>query len=94
MTHAQLFVLADWDHMDSGAGGWILMAIGMALFWGLLILGVVWLVRTLSAPGHHAGAPPAPSAMEILDRGLAEGTISVEEYTQRRRLLTGSSSDT
>ena len=93
MTHAQLIVLADWDHMDWGAGGWILMAIGMALFWGLLILGVVWLVRTLSTPAQHAGAPTTPSALEILDRGLAEGTISVEQYEQRRRLLSGSSSD-
>jgi putative membrane protein len=83
--------LADWDHMDWGAGGWILMAIGMALFWGLLIFGVVWLVRTLSTPAQRAGA--TPSALEILDRGLAEGTLSVEEYEQRRRLLTSSSSD-
>lgn len=93
MTHAQLIVLADWDHMDWGAGGWILMAIGMALFWGLLILGVVWLVRTLSTPAPHAAAPTPPSALEILDRGLAEGSISVEDYEQRRRLLSGSSSD-
>ena len=93
MTRAQLIVLADWDHMDWGAGGWILMAIGMALFWGLLIFGVVWLVRTLSTPAQHAGAPTPPSALEILDRGLAEGSINVEDYEQRRRLLSGSSSD-
>jgi putative membrane protein len=93
VTDAQLTILADWDHMDWGAGGWILMAIGMALFWGLLIFGAVWLVRTLNAPAPHAGAPAQPSALEILDRGLAEGTVSVEEYEQRRRLLTGSSND-
>lgn len=79
--------------MDWGAGGWILMAIGMALFWGLLIFGAVWLVRTLSTPARHAGAQTPPSALEILDRGLAEGSISVEDYEQRRRLLSGSSSD-
>lgn len=36
-------------HMDGGA--WILMGIGMILLWGLVIVGIVWLVRTLS--GSH-----------------------------------------
>lgn len=92
---AQLILAADgdWGHMDWGPGGWILMAIGMALFWGLVIFGVVWLSRTLSAPGHHVGAQHQPSAIEILDRGLAEGTMSVEEYEKRRRVLGGSSAN-
>ena len=54
-TAAQLIVVsadADWDHMDWGSGGWVLMAIGMALFWGLVVLGVIWLVRTFSQPGQ------------------------------------------
>jgi uncharacterized membrane protein len=81
----------DWDHMDWGPGGWVLMAIGMALFWGLAVLGVIWLVRTFSHPGPHRDANDGLSANEILDRGLAQGTISAEEYEKRRRLLDGSS---
>ena len=77
--------------MDWGSGGWVLMAIGMALFWGLVVLGVIWLVRTFSQPGHHSEANHGLSAIEILDRGLAQGTISTEEYEKRRRLLDGSS---
>ena len=92
-AHLVLAADGDWGHMDWGAGGWILMAIGMILFWGLIILGVVWVVRTLSPPGQHAVAQPGPSAIEILDRGLAEGTISVDDYEKRRRLLGGSSAD-
>ena len=91
-TAAQLIVVsadADWDHMDWGSGGWVLMAIGMALFWGLVVLGVIWLVRTFSQPGHNRDADHGLSAIEILDRGLAQGTISAEEYEKRRRLLDG-----
>ncbi len=32
-------------HGDVGAGWWVVMMIGMALFWGAVILGSVWLVR-------------------------------------------------
>lgn len=87
-----LFVLADWDHMDMdwGAGGWIVMAVGMALFWGLLILGVIWLVRTFSAPAGHHLAHTGPSALELLDRSLAEGKLDIDEYEKRRRILGGS----
>ncbi len=76
------------DHMDGNGGWWIVMAIGMVLFWGLVILGIVWLVRELSGARAHAKAEP--DALAILDRRLAEGTISTEEYRERRAILTGS----
>ena len=91
------FVIAQtdgWDdHMDWD-GGWILMAIGMVLFWGLVIFGVVWLVRSLGShdrPQGHAyrPAPGAEDPLAILDRRLAEGSIEVEEYERRKRTLTG-----
>jgi uncharacterized membrane protein len=95
MNEVALIVAADgdWDHMDWGAGGWILMAIGMVLVWSLIILGVVWLVRTFTQAAHNTGAEKVPGAIEILDRSLAEGKISVEEYERRRPLLRGSSED-
>ena len=84
---------ADWNHM--GGGAWVLMGLGMVLFWALVILGVVWLVRTLTEqPGPGAGHPVhQPSPLEILDRKLAEGAISVEDYGERRRILTGGGSE-
>ena len=90
---SQLIVVAydNWDHMDWGSGGWVLMGLGMVLFWGLIIFAGVWLVRTLSGPGHQVAAQHAPSPLEVLDRRLADGTVSVEEYEKRRRLLAGSS---
>ncbi|HXH95945.1 MAG TPA: hypothetical protein VNH40_01930 [Gaiellaceae bacterium] len=63
------------------------MMIGMALFWGALILGVIWLIRDASErrPREHD-----ESALEILDRRFAEGGLSVDDYHQRRDILAGS----
>lgn len=87
-----LTTLADsgWnDHMGNWSGGWwILMAAMMVVFWGLVILGVVWIARSFS-PGHHHNHHGG-SALELLDRRLASGEISTEEYRQRRETLTGS----
>lgn len=85
---ASVMLIADsgWDnHMaDWGAGWWILMAAMMVVFWGLIIVGAVWLIRSLAGAddGHHARDP-----LEVLDHRLARGEISVEEYRQRRDLL-------
>jgi len=79
---------ADWDHMDGGA--WVLMGVGMLVFWGLVIFGVVWLVRTLTTEHRSTSAKSAaePSALEVLDRKLAEGSIDPDDYRERRALLT------
>jgi putative membrane protein len=82
------YLLADWGHMDGGA--WVFMGVGMLVFWGLVILGVVWLARTLT--GEHRPTPAnsasEPSALEVLDRKLAEGAIDPDDYRERRALLT------
>lgn len=62
----------------------IVMMLGMVLFWGLVVVGVVWLLREgIGHEGHGPGADP----LAILDRRLAEGHISVEEYEQRKKTL-------
>lgn len=83
-------LIADYDgHMDWDGGWWIVMAIGMVLFWGLVILGIVWLVRELSGGRGRGWFRSEPDAVAILERRLAEGTISPEEYRERRAILTG-----
>lgn len=79
-------ILADLDghHMDGG--WWLVMAVGMVLFWGLVLVGLVWLVRELA--GRH-GLRPRQDPLELLDRRLAEGTISPEDYHERRKILRG-----
>jgi putative membrane protein len=58
----------------------IVMMLGMVVFWGLVIVGVVWLLREAVGRGHH-------DPLAILDRRLADGQISVKEYEQRRKVL-------
>ena len=69
---------------DIGTGWMIVMMLGMIVFWGVVILGVVWLLR--EAIGRREQAPSG-DPLGILDRRLAEGQISVEEYEERRRVL-------
>jgi putative membrane protein len=71
---------------DVGSGWMIAMMLGMVLFWGLVVVGVVWLLREAIGRGRHG---PDANPLTILDRRLAEGHISVEEYEQRKRTLAG-----
>ena len=82
----------DWDgHMDLDGGWWIVMGLGMILFWGLVILGIVWLVREFARPREERAATRDSDALAILDRRLAAGEISPEEYRDRRAVLRGES---
>jgi uncharacterized membrane protein len=76
---------------DVGTGWMIVMMLGMIVFWGLVIFGIVWLLRDAIGRGHHgAGGDP----LAILDRRLAEGQISVKEYEQRKKTLVASARTT
>ena len=69
-----ILVIGDsWDMHDTGAGWWVVMVIGMLIFWGLVIAGAVWFVRELSGrrPDRPSGQP-----LDILQRRLAEGDIA------------------
>lgn len=72
-----------------GMGGWgfLAMVISSLLFWGLLITGIVVLVRHFGAGGRATGtAYPTPNPEQILAERYARGEIDEEEY--RRRLET------
>jgi putative membrane protein len=67
--------------------GWMLMTLGMVVFWGLVIWGI-WYVVTHAA----AGTGPAPRggrAEHILDERLARGEIDTDEYARLRDVLRG-----
>jgi len=70
-------------HHNWDGGWWWAMGIGMFLFAVLVIVAAAWLMRELAGRRR----PEAPSPLDLLDRQLAKGAISVEEYEQRRRLL-------
>lgn len=76
--------LADtWGFHDTGTGWWFVMMFAMVLFWGLIIYASTRLLRGRpSAPGAHMETPA-----EILNRRLADGTLSPEEFKEHRRLM-------
>lgn len=71
-------------HYGDMGGWWILMMIGMLLFWAAVIVGIIWLVRS-SSDGWKSGRRETP--LEILERRFAEGAISADEYHERREVL-------
>jgi putative membrane protein len=58
----------------------------MWLFWVLLIVVVVWLVRAMSFPDRKSGGSDK-SPLEILQDRFARGEIDEEEFEQKRKLL-------
>jgi putative membrane protein len=86
MDFTWVLPLADsWDmHGDFDSGWWIVMMVAMVLFWGAIILGIVWLIRGgfERSQGERRETP-----IEILERRFAEGAISVEDYHHRREVI-------
>lgn len=74
----------------NGMGGWamVFMSLGNLLFWGLLITGVVLLVRR---PGPRTAVPGATAVAltprQVLADRFARGEIDQDEYTSRLRVL-------
>ena len=87
MTAALISLLADSDSWSSH-GGWGMggMMAGMILFWAVIILGFVWLVR---GGFDHRSQRQEETALRVLDRRFAEGAISADDYHERREILTG-----
>ena len=75
-----------------GMGG--LMWLGMGLFWLILLGLIVWLVIRL-LPG--SSEPPTrtlgESAVEILDRRMANGEIDMEAWQAQRAALLAAQRD-
>jgi uncharacterized membrane protein len=70
-----------------GAAGWVLMAIVMVVLLGLLLAFIVWLLGDQWRRPRRDHYPVGGSASEILDRRLATGDISVQEYERLKASL-------
>lgn len=85
-----------WDGSGTAAFMVIWMIFGLLLI-GLVVVGIVWLVRQVSSNGggrvEQQGSPPSGpasgSARDELDRRYARGEISREEYRTMRDDLEG-----
>ncbi|GAM47834.1 hypothetical protein NSK11_contig00062-0033 [Nocardia seriolae] len=82
-----------WYDHDMGGWGFAWMGVGMLLFWGLLIAGLVIAVRfAVSDRGPAVGGGPAvrpPGAEELLKERFARGEIDEQEYNSRLATLRG-----
>ncbi len=77
-------------HMWDGGGWWMFLGpLWMIIVIGLLIAGIVVLVRWLGGGPVIGGHGPAASsrALDILKERFARGEIDEEEFEKRRRLL-------
>ena len=75
---------------DAGFGwGWGMGfgMIGMVLFWGLIILGIVVLVKRVGGSPASSGTPAAKSALDILNERYARGEIEKPEFEEKKRSL-------
>ncbi|PXY28487.1 SHOCT domain-containing protein [Prauserella muralis] len=79
-----------------GMSGWgyTLMTVSMVLFWGLLILGVIALIRFASRDSRPTLTPPAQphTPEQVLAERFARGEIDEDEYHRRLDALHAKSS--
>ncbi len=77
-----------WGHegMTCGLGGW-----GMMIFWIVLVIGIIFLIRWLAGQGRggRESLPREESALDVLKKRYAKGEIDKEEFEQKKRDLTG-----
>jgi putative membrane protein len=75
----------------NGIGGWgmALMMIGNVLFWALIILGVIALVRYLARGDRTVPAADSrPDPEQLLAERFARGEIDEQEYRTRLDTVT------
>ncbi|MFJ5518656.1 SHOCT domain-containing protein [Streptomyces griseoluteus] len=86
-----------WYDGGWGWGGWMMMTVAMVLFWAVLIVGVVALVRYV-AGSRRRQEPGSPSprgeggwqdrgAESLLAERFARGEIDEDEYRRRLAVL-------
>jgi len=66
-----------------GFGGWIFMI----FFWGLVILGIVAVVKWLTGSSRPSDIAPPKTARQILEERYTKGEIDREEFEQKKRDL-------
>jgi putative membrane protein len=82
-----------WYGPAAGDWGYGWMALTSLVFWALVVVAVVLLVRHFSGTGGRRGTlwPPGPAsqggAEQLLAERYARGEISTEEYRERLRTL-------
>jgi putative membrane protein len=76
---------------DMNGWGFALMGISAVVFWGLVIVGIVLLVRYLGRSGQPPTATHTPE--QLLAERFARGEIDESEYQARLATLRGPNRD-
>lgn len=77
-----------WGGHDYGWGwGMGFGMVGVVLFWVLVIVGIVILVKWVATGSARADRTPVKSALDILKERYARGEIGRDEFEQKKRDL-------
>ena len=80
------WMMGDWGAWGPGHG--ILGMVIMLLFWVLIIVGIVLVVRWLLNQGGQKPPQTDASALEILEKRYAQGEIDKEKFDAMKQDLT------
>ena len=78
-----------WYNGGTGWAGWLVMALMMVAFWGLVIFAVVAIFRGIGRTDERVERTTGREPMEILDERFARGELDLEEYHARQDVLRG-----
>ncbi|MEI6254350.1 MAG: SHOCT domain-containing protein [Mycobacteriaceae bacterium] len=82
-----------WTDHDMSGWGYAGMVIGMVLFWALIIVGIIALIRYTAGANHTQATPQPPAYTDyetperLLAGRFARGEIDEAEYRQRLEVL-------
>ena len=80
--------MRDWNDGHWGAGDWLAMTSLMVLFWGAVIVLVIWAVRRIAGrDSAEPGPEPRLDARELLAERFARGEIDEDEFRRRGQAL-------
>ncbi len=76
-----------WYDHNLGWWGYAGMGIGMVLFWTLLVVGIVALIRYTTGDQQNRAVAASASPEHVLAARFARGEISDTEYRDRLEIL-------
>lgn len=81
-------MMGGWYGSWWGVGAWVVTAVLMLVFWGVVVTVVVLLLRKTHSEGGQASPRPLHrDAERILSERFARGEIDEQELTARRAAL-------
>jgi putative membrane protein len=75
-----------WGHGPGMMGGYGFGGIFMVVFWIVVVIGIVFLIRWL-VQSTRGGGGSGESALDILKRRYAAGEINKKEFEQKKKDL-------